>query len=63
MNVKEIKTAILNLDPKEQRSLLMEVLPEILPKVCTDDACLSIIRDFNNEENVRSYQDQHMGGF
>jgi len=63
MTIKEIRTAILNLDPKEQRRLLMEVLPEILPKVCTDEACLSIIQDFNNEENARSYQDQHMGGF
>lgn len=63
MTIEEIKTAILNLEPKEQRRLLMEVLPEILPKVCTDENCLSIIRDFNNEENVRSYQDQNMGGF
>lgn len=62
MTIEEIKKAILNLDQNEQRRLLMEVLPEVLPKVCTDEACLTIIRDFNNEENSRSYQDQHMGG-
>ena len=62
MTIEEIKTAILNLDQKEQRRLLMEVLPEVLPKVCTDKACLTIIRDFNNEENSRSYQEQHMDG-
>ena len=62
MTIEEIKKAILNLDQNEQRRLLMEVLPEVLPKVCTDEACLTIIRDFNNEENSRSYQEQHMGG-
>lgn len=62
MTIEEIKTAILNLDKSEQHRLLMELLPELLPKVCTDDACLTIIRDFINEESSRSYQEEHMGG-
>lgn len=62
MNIEEIKTAILNLDQSEQQRLLMELLPEVLPKVCTDDACLTIIRDFINEASSKSYREEHMGG-
>lgn len=62
MKTEEIKTAILKLEPSEQKKLLMEMLPEVLPKVCTDDACLNIIREFINEETSKSYHEQHMGG-
>lgn len=62
MTFEEIKAAIINLDQSEQKRLLMEVLPEIMPKVCTDDACISKIRNFVNEETIKSYRDQHMGG-
>lgn len=62
MTFDEIKAAIINLDQSEQKRLLMEVLPEIMPKVCTDDACISKIRNFVNEETIKNYRDQHMGG-
>ncbi len=62
MTFEEIKAAIINLDPSEQKRFIMEVLPEIMPKVCTDDDCLSKIRYFVNEETIKSYREQHMGG-
>jgi len=62
MNYEQVKTAVLNLDQSEQKRLIMEVLPEILPQVCTDEACLSTIRNFINEETVKEYKEQHMGG-
>ena len=62
MTIEEIKTAILNLEQSDQQLLFKEVLPEVLPKVCTDDACLDIIRDFINKESSRSYREEHMGG-
>ncbi len=62
MTFEEVKTAVFNLDKSEQKRLIMEVLPEILPQVCTDEACLSTIRKFINEETVREYKEQHMGG-
>ena len=62
MTFEELKTAIVHLDHKEQKRLIMEILPEILPKVCTDDACLAKIRYFVNEETIRNYREQHMGG-
>ena len=60
MGFDEVRAAVLNLDQNEQKRLLMEVLTEIMPKVCTDDACLDQIRNFVDEETVKTYRQQHM---
>ena len=60
MGFDEVRAAVLNLDQNEQKRLLMEVLKEIMPKVCTDDACLDQIRNFVDEETVKTYRQQHM---
>ena len=62
MTYEEVKSAVLSLDHNEQKNLVMEVLTELLPKVCTDEACLSQIRDFVNEETIKTYREQHMDG-
>ncbi len=60
MGFDEVRAAVLNLDQNEQKRLLMEVLTEIMPKVCTDDACLDQIRNFVDEETIKTYRQQHM---
>lgn len=62
MTFEEAKAAVLNLDQSDQKRLIVEVLTEIMPKVCTDAACLSKIRNFVNEETIRNYREQHMDG-
>jgi hypothetical protein len=62
MKIEELKAAVLNLAPSEQKRLIVEVLTEIMPKVCTDDACLDKIRGFVDEETIKSYRAQHMDG-
>ncbi len=62
MTFAEVKTAILNLDQSDQKRLVLEVLTEIMPKVCTDEACLSQIRNFVDEETIKTYREQHMDG-
>lgn len=62
MGFEEVRAAVLNLDQSEQKRLLMEVLTEIMPKVCTDEACLDQIRNFVDEETVKTYRQQHMDG-
>ena len=62
MTYEEVKSAVLSLDQNEQKNLVMEVLTELLPKVCTDEACLSQIRAFVNEETIKTYREQHMDG-
>ena len=58
----QVKSAVLNLEENEQKRLIMEVLTAIMPKVCTDEECLSQIRNFVNQETVKEYREQHMGG-
>ena len=60
MGFDEVRAAVLNLDQNEQKRLLMEVLTEIMPKVCTDDACLDQIRNFVDKETIKTYRQQHM---
>ena len=62
MTYDQIKSAVLNLEQSEQKRLVMEVLTEMLPRVCTDEDCLSQIRKFVDEETIRTYREQHMGG-
>ncbi len=58
----QVKVAVLNLEENEQKRLIMEVLTAIMPKVCNDEECLSQIRNFVNQETVKEYREQHMGG-
>ena len=62
MKIEEVKAAVLNLAPSDQKRLIVEVLTEIMPKVCTDEACLDKIRGFVDEETIKSYRAQHMDG-
>ena len=60
MTLGEIKAAISNLDQNEQKHLVLDVIKEIFPSVCTDEECLNQIRHFVDEETVRNYREQHM---
>lgn len=62
MTFEELKTAVLNLDQSEQKRFIVEILSKVMPKVCTDDACLDKIRSFVDEETIRTYRAQHMDG-
>jgi hypothetical protein len=62
MTFEELKTAILNLSEEDQKRLILEVVPEIWPKACTDDACLVKIRELVDEDAVRAYREQNLGG-
>jgi hypothetical protein len=60
MNFDEIKMEIMNLDEKEQRRVVLELLPEIWPQIVRDDSCIKLLRKLVDEESVRSYQEEHM---
>jgi hypothetical protein len=62
MTFEEIKAAVLKLSDEDQKRLIMEVMPAIMPKACTDDICVRKIRGLVDEESVKSYRDQHMDG-
>lgn len=62
MTFDEIKAAVLKLPPEEQKRLITEIVPEIWPKACTDDACLLKMREMVDEETVKAYREQNMDG-
>jgi hypothetical protein len=60
MQFDAIKAAIMNLDPGEQRRVVLELLPEIWPNLVGDDACLKLIRKLIDAASVAGYQEEHM---
>jgi hypothetical protein len=62
MTFEEIKQAILNLSPADQKRLIVEVVPEIWGEACQDDECLIKIRSLVDEDTVKNYRKQHMNG-
>jgi len=60
MKFDEIKAAIMNLDEGEHRRLVLELLPEIWPKIVGDDSCLKLLRKLVDEASVKKYQQEHM---
>ena len=60
MKFEEIKAAVMNLDAGEQRRVVLELLPDIWPKIVGDDACIKLIRKLVDEESVKRYQQEHL---
>ena len=60
MTFDEIKVAILTLDDRGKRRVVMEVLPAIWPKIVGDDACIELLQKMVDEESVRKYREEHM---
>jgi len=62
MTLDEIKAAVRDLDDQGKKRVVMELLPEIWPKIIGDEACLEFIRKMVDEEAVRQYKEEHMDG-
>jgi hypothetical protein len=60
MKFEEIKAAVMNLDEGEQRRVVLELLPEIWPRIVGDEACLKLMRKLVDEESVKRYQQEHL---
>lgn len=60
MKFEEIKAAIMRLDESQLRRVVLELLPEIWPKIAGDDSCLQLLRKLVDEESVRKYQEEHL---
>ena len=62
MNFDEVKAAVMGLSLEDQKRLITDVVPNIWPKACVDDSCLLKMRELVDEDTVKKYRDQHMGG-
>ena len=62
MTYEEVRSAVMNLSLKDQQRLIMEVVPEIWPKACADNACVLRVRELVDEAAVKRYREEHMDG-
>jgi hypothetical protein len=60
MTFAELKAAVMELSLADQKRLIMEVVPQLWPKACVDDACLNRVKELVDEETVRKYREEHM---
>ena len=58
MTFEEIKTAILNFNVEDQKRLITDVIPLIWPNICSDESCLSKMREMIDEEMIKKYKEQ-----
>ncbi|MGD9504497.1 MAG: hypothetical protein AB7W37_06280 [Syntrophobacteraceae bacterium] len=61
MTYDEVRKAIVELPPEDQKRLFVEVMPLIWPKACVDEECLRTVRGLVDEQTVAEYKRQHMG--
>lgn len=59
MNFEQIKESVLALSGEDQKRLILELVPEIWPMACIDDACIERMRELVDEETVKNYREQH----
>lgn len=62
MTFEDIKQAVLNLSPADQKRLIIEIIPEIWGEACQDEECLLKVRSLVDEDTVKKYRAQHMNG-
>jgi len=63
MTFEEIRAVVLELNESDQKRLVMEViLKEVLPKICPDEECTTMIRSFVDDITTKAYREQHMDG-
>jgi hypothetical protein len=56
----DVKAAIMKLSDKDKKRVVLEVLPEIWPKIVGDEACLGLLRKMVDQEAVKKYKEEHM---
>jgi hypothetical protein len=61
--IEEVKAVLANLDERELRRVVLEVLPDIWPKIVGDAACVQLLRKLVDEASVNQYQEDHLDHF
>ncbi len=60
MTFDEVKAAVMNLSPQDQKRLITDIVPGIWPRACLDDSCLLKMRELVDDETVKKYRNEHM---
>ncbi len=59
MSYDEFTSAFNSFSEGDQRRFITEVLPEVWPRACADDACVAKVRELVDEATVKEYKTQH----
>ncbi len=62
MSFEEIKEATMHMDPRDQKRLILEVIPQIWEKACDDLSCALKLKRLVDSEIMRPYDEIFMGG-
>jgi len=62
MSFEEIKDSIMNMDTKDQKRLIMEVVPQVWESACDDPSCALMLKKLVDKDIVRPYDEIFMGG-
>jgi hypothetical protein len=60
MTFDEVKTALMGLSAADQKRLFLEVVPQMWPKACVDDACVRQMKELVDDAAIKKYREQHM---
>jgi hypothetical protein len=60
MTFDEIRTAIVDLSAADQKKIILEIVPQLWPKACVDDACVQRMKTLLDDAVINKYREQHM---
>jgi len=60
MTFDEIRTAIVDLSVADQKKIILEIVPQLWPKACVDDACVQRMKTLLDDAVINKYREQHM---
>lgn len=62
MNFEEIRSAIMHLNRRDQKRLIVEVVPAMWPKVCQDNSAVACLRELVDEATIKECRERHRNG-
>ena len=60
MTFDEVRTGIMGLSAAEQKKIIIEIVPQLWPTACVDDACVQRMRTLLDDAVIAKYREQHM---
>jgi hypothetical protein len=61
MTFDEIRTGIMGLSAEDQKKIILEIVPQLWPKACADDACVQRMRTLVDDAVINKYREEHLG--
>ncbi len=60
MTFDEVRTAIMGLSAADQKRIILDIVPQLWPKACIDDACVLRMKTLLDDAVIAKYREEHM---